>query len=37
MTASHDSVYRPVAADERGIDALPVVTKATDYAAGHVI
>src|SRR6185312_3586072 len=37
MTTSRDSVYRPVVPDERDIDALPVVTKATDYPAGHVI
>ena len=37
MTASLDSVYRPVVPDERDIDPLPVVTKATDYPAGHVI
>ena len=40
MTASADSVYRPVVPDERDerdVDPLPVVTKATDYAAGHVI
>ncbi|HEY9026108.1 MAG TPA: helix-turn-helix transcriptional regulator [Burkholderiaceae bacterium] len=37
MTAHHDSVYRPVVPDERDVEALPVVTKATDYPAGHVI
>ena len=40
MTAAADSVYRPVVPDEhdeRDVDPLPVVTKATDYAAGHVI
>ena len=37
MTAPTDSVYRPVVPNERGVDALPVVTKATDYPAGHVI
>jgi AraC-like DNA-binding protein/mannose-6-phosphate isomerase-like protein (cupin superfamily) len=37
MTAPADSVYRPVVPDEREVDALPVVTKATDYPAGHVV
>ena len=37
MSAPADSVYRPVAPDERDIDPLPVVTKATDYPAGQVI
>src|ERR1700743_844566 len=37
MTAPPDSVYRPVVPDERDVDPLPVVTKATDYPAGHVI
>ena len=37
MTAPLDSVYRPVVPDERDVDPLPVVTKATDYPAGHVI
>ena len=36
MTVPQDSVYRPVVADERDVDALPVVTKATDYPAGYV-
>ena len=37
MTVPQDSVYRPVVADERDVDALPVVTKATDYPAGHSV
>src|ERR1700760_3260726 len=37
MTDHLDSVYRPVVPDERDVDPLPVVTKATDYPAGHVI
>ena len=37
MTLPLDSVYRPVVPDERDVDPLPVVTKATDYPAGHVI
>ena len=37
MSTPADSVYRPVVPDERDVDALPVVTKATDYPAGHVI
>jgi AraC-like DNA-binding protein/mannose-6-phosphate isomerase-like protein (cupin superfamily) len=37
MTAPLDSVYLPVAPDERGVDPLPVVAKATDYPAGHLI
>jgi len=37
MNATSRSVYRPVVPDERDVDALPVITKATDYPAGHVI
>jgi len=37
MNAPSRSVYRPVVPDERDVDALPVITKATDYPAGHVI
>ncbi len=37
MPAPSRSVYRPVVPDERDVDALPVITKATDYPAGHVI
>ena len=37
MTPRADSVYRPVAPDERDVDPLPVVTKSTDYPAGHTI
>ena len=37
MNIPLDSVYRPVVPDERDVDPLPVVTKATDYPAGHVI
>ncbi len=31
------SVYRPVVPHELDVEALPIVTKATDYPAGHVI
>ena len=37
MTVTLDSVYRPVVPDERDVEPLPVVTKAIDYPAGHVI
>src|ERR1700744_6198460 len=37
MTAPTDSVYRPVAPDERGVGAFPVITRPPDYPPGHVI
>jgi AraC-like DNA-binding protein len=37
MPAHSRSVYRPVVPDERDVDALPVITKARDYPAGHAI
>jgi len=37
MNAQPRSVYRPVVPREHDVEALPVITKATDYPAGHVI
>ena len=37
MTATSRSVYRPVVPREHDVEGLPVITKATDYPAGHVI